>query len=148
METPWQDIRYGLRLLARSPGFTAIVMIVPAVGIGANTAVFSGVHAVVLRPLPYKDSGRLVIPWQKHKGVNFGASNRNFTFLREQNQAFESLAAYQGCGFYVAGIDRPHESGAIAASPSLFFLLGVQPLLGRADRSDGGAAVRMNQVTL
>jgi hypothetical protein len=131
MRTLWHDLRYGLRLLARNPGFTAIVVVVLAVGIGANTAVFSVIHAVVLQPLPYQAPGRLVIPWEKHKGIDFGSSIQSFTFLREQNQSFESLAAYEGNGFQVAGIERPHKSWAVAVSPSLFPLLGVPPLLGR-----------------
>jgi predicted permease len=131
METLRQDVRYGLRLLARSPGFTAIVIIVLAVGIGANTAVFSVVHAVVLRPLPYEDPGGLVVPWEKSKGMDFGTSVQHFNFLREQNEAFEYLAGYNGPRFYVTGVARPQQIKIIAASSSLFPLLGVRPLLGR-----------------
>ena len=131
MQTLWHDLRYGLRLLARNPGFTAIVVVVLAVGIGANTAVFSVIHAVVLQPLPYQAPGRLVIPWEKHKDVDFGSSPRNFTFLRDVNRSFESLAAYGGNSFQVTGVEQPHKSWAVAVSTSLFPLLGVPPLLGR-----------------
>lgn len=132
METLWQDIRYGLRMLARHPGFTIIIVLVLTVAIGANTAVFSVVNAVVFRPLPYENADRIVIPWVKNKeGVELGTSIRDFIFLREQNRAFEDLAASQGCRFYVTGINKPHEAKALAVSSCLFSLLGVQPLLGR-----------------
>jgi predicted permease len=132
MGTFWQDIRYGLRMLARSPGFTAVVVLILAVGIGANTAVFSVVNAVLLRPLPYQDPRNIVtigeqgVPWKE--GFR---SRPNFFYLREHNQVFESLAGYCGRLTYVTGIDKPHEERACDVTWNLFAVLGVQPMLGR-----------------
>jgi putative ABC transport system permease protein len=132
MRSLWQDIRSGSRMLAKSPGFTAVVLVILAVGIGANTAVFSVVNAVMLRPLPYKDFQHLVtisergVPWEE------GFRNRpNFFFLRENNQVFESLAGYCGRLSYVTRIDQPQEMRSVEVTWNLFTVLGVQPLLGR-----------------
>jgi putative ABC transport system permease protein len=133
MGTLWQDIRYGFRMLGRNPGFTAVMMVILAVGIGANTALFSVVNAVLLRPLPYEGPGRIVIPCEKDKeGTEWRAGVREFRFLREHSRAFESVAASRGCRLYVTGIDRPHEAVALAVSANLFPLLGIRPLLGRS----------------
>ena len=129
MTTLWQDTRLGLRMIARNPGFTVVVVLILAAGIGANTAVFSVVNAVMLRPLPYKDSHRLVTIEERRQWLL--KSRANFFFLREQNQVFESLAGYCGRAFYVAGIEQPHEVLACEVTSDLFPLLGIQPLLGR-----------------
>ncbi len=132
MTTLWQDIKYGLRMLARSPGFTAIVVGILAVGIAANTSLFSVVNAVLLRPLPYKDSHRLVKIWEKDLRLDEGFCARAFfPFLRENNQVFETVAAYWRNTFYVDGIDTPHEVGVYEVTADLFPMLGVQPSLGR-----------------
>jgi len=132
MTTLWHDIRYGFRMLGRNPGLTAVMMVILAVGIGANTAIFSVVHAVLLRPLPYKDPGRIVIPSDRDKeGVEWRASVQMFRFLREHGRAFESVAASRSCRLYVTGINRPHEATALTVSANLFPLLGVSPWLGR-----------------
>jgi putative ABC transport system permease protein len=132
MRSLWQDIRYGFGMLAKSPGFTAVVLAILAVGIGANTAVFSVVNAVMLRPLPYRDFQHLVtiseqgVPWEER------FRNRpNFFFLRENNQVFESLAGYCGRLSYVTRIDQPQEMRSVEVTWNLFTVLGVQPLLGR-----------------
>jgi putative ABC transport system permease protein len=131
MATLWQDVRYGLRMLARNPGFAVVVVLILAVGIGANTAVFSVVNAVMLRPLPYKDSHRIMNLWEQTKQGERLTSHRNFLYWRAQNQVFERLAAYGVRFAYVTGIDRPRKVTAWAVSPGLFPLLGVSPLLGR-----------------
>lgn len=128
----WQDVRYGLRMLGRSPGFTAVVVAILAIGIGANTAVFSVVNAVMLRPLPYKDPGRLVRIWDQGVHHDEGFRSRpHFLFLRENNQVFESLAGFCGCVFHVSGIERPYETRACEVTANLFAMLGIQPALGR-----------------
>ena len=134
MRTFWQDARYAFRMLARYPGFAAVVVVILAVGIGANTAVFSVVNAVLLRPLPYRDADRIVRLWEcvrKEGLAQTGTSHHNFRFWREQNQVFESIAAMQNRRVYLTGIDQPRHVRAIAASSCVFSLLGVQPFLGR-----------------
>jgi len=131
MGTLWQDIRYGLRMLGRSPGFTIVVILILAIGIGATTAVFSVVHAVVLRPLPYKDSDRIVTFSEQTQRGPRRTSHENVLFWREQTHVFESLAEYKNAPFYIAGIDRPQEVMVSRVSPDLFPLLGVRPLVGR-----------------
>ncbi|MEN6426955.1 MAG: ABC transporter permease [Phycisphaerales bacterium] len=132
MTTLWQDIKYGLRMLAKNPSFTAVVVVILAVGIGANTAIFSVVNAVMLRPLPYEDSDRLVTfqprtqekPW-------LGTYYRDLSLWREQGGVFEDIAGSSGGWFYVTGIDRPHDIWAREVSSNLFAMLRSRPLLGR-----------------
>ncbi len=134
MATLWQDIRYSLRVLARSPGFAAVTILILALGIGTNGAIFSMVNAVLLRPLPYKDADRIVALWEqkKQEGIEeMGTSARNFRQWRGQNQVFESLAAWQNRTCYVTGLAEPRQIRATAASSNLFSLLGVTPQLGR-----------------
>ncbi|MEN6578138.1 MAG: ABC transporter permease [Phycisphaerales bacterium] len=147
MQTLWQDTRYGLRMLGRSPGFTAVVVVILAIGIGANTAIFSVVNAVMLRPLPYKDSHRLVTIWDQGLRVDEGFRSRShFLFLRENHQVFESLGGYCGRLFYVSGIEKPHEAQGCEVTANLFSVLGIQPVLGRGflpeeERAEGARAV-------
>ncbi len=132
MGTLWQDVRYGFRMLAKSPGFTAVVILILAVGIGANTAVFSVVNAVMLRPLPYKNSRDLVAI--REHGVRGGrilCGRPHFSFLRENNHVFESLAGFSGRAFYVTGIEKPYQVRGLEVTANFFPLLGIQPLLGR-----------------
>jgi len=132
MGTLWQDVKYGCRMLGRNPGFTAVVILILAVGIGANTAVFSVVNAVMLRPLPYKNSRDLVrIREQGVRSARIVCGRPHFSFLRENNQVFESLAGYCGRAFYVTGIERPHEVPTCEVTANLFPMLGIQPMLGR-----------------
>jgi putative ABC transport system permease protein len=133
MGTLWQDIRYSFRMMRRNPGFTAIVVLILAVAIGANTALFSVVNAVMLRPLPYENPDRIVrlqeegIPWKE------GFRHRpNFFLLREQSGVFESVAGYCGRTSYVTGIEKAREVRSCDVTWNLFSLLGVQPLLGRS----------------
>jgi len=127
----WQDIRYGLRMLAKNPAFAVTVVAILAVGIGANTAVFSVVNAVMLRPLPYRDSNRIVTLWKQTKRGTKRPLHREYLFCREQNQVFESMAAYALERLYISGIDRSREVWTYAVSSDLFPLLGVAPTLGR-----------------
>jgi len=131
METLWQDIRYAVRLLARSPGFAAVVILILAVGIGATTAVFSVVNAVLLRPLPYHDAQRIVVLWKQTPRGERRPYHPEYFHWREPNQVFESMAAYSHERLYVTGIDRSREVITTAVTSDLFPLLGVAPLLGR-----------------
>ncbi len=132
MRTFWQDVRYGFRMVARNPGFAVIVVGILAVGIAANTALFSVVNAVMLRPLPYKDSHELV--WIRQPGIDRTEQFRhrpNFLYLREHNHVFESVAGYHGNRLYVRGIESPHQVVSCDVTANLFSLLGGQPIRGR-----------------
>jgi predicted permease len=127
-----QDLRYGLRMLVKSPGFTAVAVLTLALGIGANTAIFSVVNAVLLKPLPFRDSNRLMVlseanPRQPHVSVAYP----NYFDWRKQNHVFEEMASFQPMDFNLAGVNEPENIGGSAISSNLFRTLGVSPLLGR-----------------
>lgn len=96
METLFQDLRYGVRMLLKSPGFTAVAVLTIALGIGATTAIFSVVNAILLRPLPYKEPDRLVKLWEVHKsnGSRITVSIPNFLDWKNENQSFVEMAAF------------------------------------------------------
>jgi putative ABC transport system permease protein len=153
LETVWQDVRYGLRMLVKNPGFTAVAVLTLALGIGANTAIFSVVNAVLLRPFPYQDPDRLVIVWetQLQRGLPFMfASPPTYADWREQNRVFEEVAAFTDRPFFLEGEDETVQVHGAEVSASLFPLLGVQPLLGRTFSSEevtpgGSRAVVLGQ---
>jgi predicted permease len=128
MQTLWHDLRYGARTLAKSPAFAAVAVLSLALGIGANTAIFSVVDAVLLRPLPYRDPARLVAVL--HDGWK-PVAPANFLDWREQNRTFEAMAAAQVWGPSLTGRDRPEELHALRLSANMFRVLGVEPSLGR-----------------
>ncbi|HKY06476.1 MAG TPA: ABC transporter permease, partial [Blastocatellia bacterium] len=135
MDTLWQDIRYGARMLAKRPAFTAIVIIALALGIGANSAIFSVANAVLFRPLPYEDPEKLVMIWETNhsRGYdNSGCSPPDFREWRVRNQAFEQMAAFNSNAFNLTGADDPERVPGVEVSPALFSTLGVSPALGRA----------------
>jgi len=119
-------------MLAHRPSFAVLVVVILAVGIAANTALFSVVNAVILRPLPYEDPQRLVTVWEKGARWDEGFEARaHFPFLRENNEVFEAVGGWCRCFFYVDGIDRPQEVHGCEVTANLFSLLGVSPALGR-----------------
>ena len=127
-----QDFRYGLRTLWKSPGFTSIALLTLALGIGANTAIFSIVYAVLLNPLPYKDPSRLVVLNETTPKVGkVSVSYPNFLDWRAQSKTFPQMAAVHGVGFTLAGITQPENVRGEAVSPNYLSLLGVHPFLGR-----------------
>ncbi|HWP42569.1 MAG TPA: ABC transporter permease [Blastocatellia bacterium] len=134
LEELGQDLRYGARMLVKNPGFTVVAVIMLALGIGANTAIFSVVNAVLLRPLDYEDPDRLVTVlennWQKG-WTRFAVAPGNFAAWREQNQVFEQMAAFTGSSFTLVGEGEPEQLPGTRASANLFALLGVKPALGR-----------------
>ena len=109
METLWQDIRYGLRMLARKPGFTAVAVLTLALGIGANTTIFSLVNAVLLRPLPVADPHRLVSVYRGSTRDNavHSISYPNYVSLREQSETLSGLAAFGGITVSMRVLDDP-----------------------------------------
>ena len=128
------DVRYGLRQLRRSPGFAAVAVLTLALGIGANTAIFSVVNGVLLRPLPYRAPDQLVNIWSTlltSRGGQMPASYPDFLDWRAQNHVFESIAAHNYATFTLAGPKEPvHVEGRVV-SAALFSVLGVKPTLGR-----------------
>jgi putative ABC transport system permease protein len=144
----WQDLRFGARMLMKQPGFTLIALLTLAIGIGANTAIFSVVNGVLLRPLPYHDPGRLAMLWTddtKHGVHEEGTSYPNFADWRSQSRAFADMAICgRGAPLILTGADEPERVMAEDVSANLFPLLGVNPMLGRAfstDEEEQGARV-------
>ncbi|MBC7931090.1 MAG: ABC transporter permease [Rubrivivax sp.] len=135
MRTLWQDVRFALRMLWKNRGLTAVAVVALALGIGANSAIFSVVNAIVLRPLPFRDSERLVQLWGdiRQPGLEeLELSAPEFTDFRERGGAiFESVAAYSTQGFNFAGAGEPERIQGAAVTASFFPTLGVEPIRGR-----------------
>jgi predicted permease len=137
MQTLWQDLRYGLRMLAKNPGFTTIAVLTLALGIGANTAIFGVVNAVLLRPLPFEESDRLVDIWHtppqaSFPGIpTFTVSPANFLDWRARSQAFEGMSAYGFGRYTLTGTGHPEAVQMCAATSGFFSILRAKPLLGR-----------------
>jgi len=130
-----QDIRYGWRVLARNPGFTAIGVVTLAIGIGASTAIFSVVDTVLLRPLPYRQPDQLVVVSETLPGMSadeIGVSAGEYQDYRDRNRSFSQVAAYESAGFNLTGAGQPLRINAASLSASAFPLLGVSPELGRS----------------
>ena len=146
MNTLWQDIRYGVRVLAKSPGFTLVAVVALALGIGANTAIFSVINAVLLRPLPYPEAERVVTLWRSDvrkpddKQPNAAP---DFADWREGNKVFDAMSAYHYQSFTLTGADKPERVGGARVTADFTSVLGVNPASGRAflpqeDQPGGG----------
>jgi len=137
MNSLLQDLRYAVRQLRKSLGFTAVAVITLALGIGANTSIFSVVNGVLLRPLAFKDPDRLVRVWhvppaKSFPGMTkFAVSAANYLDWERQNHVFEGMAIYSFHGFTLTGSDKPEQIDACSATSGFFSTLGVQPMLGR-----------------
>lgn len=140
MTTLLQDLRFGLRTLRKSPAFTVIALFTLALGIGANTAIFSIVNAVMLKPLPFPDSDKLVFMTSafEKQGVtrNFATSYADFLDWRATAKSFTAMASYHGDSFTLAGLDQPLHVSGETVSGDFFSILGTQPLLGRGFNRD------------
>ncbi len=134
MSTFLQDLRFGLRMLARNPGFTAVAVLTLALGIGGNVAVFSLLDAVMLRPLPYSHPERLYMffPYEKTpQHAMVASSYPDLQDWHEQSRAFEAMAGYRFESFNLTGTTDPERLDGLYSTPGLFALLGIPPLLGR-----------------
>jgi putative ABC transport system permease protein len=134
MQTLLQDVRYGFRTLIRSPGFTGFAVIILALGIAANTAIFSIANVVLLHALPYRDADRLVMVWEDESSFGFPRDTPapgNFFAWKSQNQVFEDMAATNDSSFNLTRDGNPEEILGQHATWNLFSVLGVQPALGR-----------------
>jgi hypothetical protein len=131
LEGVLQDLNHGFRMLHNSPGFTAVAVLTLAFGIGANSTIFSVVNAVLLRPLPYHDSGRLVMMNETTPQMEMSVSYANFLDWEKQNHAFESLGARRYSDFNLTETGNPERIRGMMASAGYLPTLGVRPLLGR-----------------
>jgi len=151
-ETIRQDILYALRTMRKSPAFTATALAALAIGIGANTAIFSVVNAVLLKPLTYPDAGRIVLfLLTTPAGPAYGGSATKFNTWRRQTQAFQDVSAYEynGAQLNLTGGAFPEQIHGIRVSADYFRLLGAPIVQGRAfttdeDRPNGGHAVLLS----
>src|ERR1051325_11460642 len=129
-----QDIRYGIRMLLKHPSFTIVAVITLALGIGANTAIFSLVNSILLRPLPFREPDRLVRMLQASPKLglaSWGLSQADFAAYREQNRTFESIAIYNTAATNLTGAGEPERLPIAIVTADFFKVFGVNPLLGR-----------------
>jgi putative ABC transport system permease protein len=149
-----QDLRYALRQIRKSPGFAAVAVLTLALGIGANSAIFSVVDGVLLKPLPYREPDRLVRVWhvppaKSFPGIpTFAVSAANFLDWQSQNHVFDQMTIFSYRSFTVSGDGKPEQVDACAVSPTFFSLLGVEPLLGRTLLPEEDVPGKANVVVL
>jgi predicted permease len=154
MATLTQNLKFALRLLRKSPGFALVAILIMALGIGANTAIFSVVHAVLLEPLPFRDADSLVQIWhtppqKSFPGITkFAVSAANFLDWQKQNHIFDQMALYSGAGFDITGAGKPESIRASTVSPEFFSVLGAEPLHGRVFLPEENNPGRNHEVIL
>lgn len=148
LETSWQDLRFAARMLRKSPGFTAVAVLTLALGIGANTAIFSVVSAVLLRPLPYANPSQLVFVSEAKADAGIsglGMSYPTFTKLQDDHRLFTGIAGFGAHALVLTGHGEPSELSTVAVTPEFLSILATEPLLGRvfvpADGQRGAAPV-------
>jgi putative ABC transport system permease protein len=135
IETFFQDFRYGARMLVKNPGFAFIAVLTLSLGIGANTAIFGVVNAVLLHPLPYPHAERMVYVWSgglSDPKAESGFSPRNFTDIRSRNHSFDSYFAFNNVSYTLTGDQQPEALSGVQASADFWRVVGAQPALGRA----------------
>src|SRR5580692_5441635 len=145
MPTLLADLRYGLRLLRQAPGFTLIAVCALALGIGANTAIFSTLDAVLLRPLPYADPDRVMMVYEDASAIGFARNTpapANYFDWQAQNHVFTDIAATRGRSLGITGDGSPEQIYGLAVTPNFFSVLGVSPVMGRTftEEEDRNAA--------
>ena len=147
MSTLWSDLRYGLRLLRHAPGFTAVAVGALALGIGANTAIFSTLDAVLLRPLPFTDPDRVVMVWEDASIASFPQNTPapgNFFDWKKRNHVFTDMAATRGASANLTADGPPEQVVGRSTTANFLDVLGVRPLVGRTfteDEDRTGASV-------
>ncbi len=141
MQTLLQDLKYGVRMLAKSPGFTIIAVLTLALGIGANTAIFSVINATLLARLPYSQPDRIVMVWEHHPSRGFShnsVSPGNFLHWQDANTVFDQMAAFVDIRADLTGTGEPEQIPGQAVTPNLFSLLGINAQLGRTFVAEEG----------
>ena len=151
MTTLEQDLRYALRTLSRNPGYAAAAILSLAIGIGANTGIFSVANALLLQPLPYKDADRLAILWNRSPGLNIQEdwfSTAQYFDIKKGHSGFEQVAIAIGGNNNLTGDGEPERVGTIRVSSNLLPMLGVEPLLGRTFLENEDATIPSNTALL
>src|SRR5437879_9891776 len=150
VETCWRDLRYGVRMLRKNPGFTISAAVTLAVGIGANTAIFSVIDRVLLQPLPYPHPEELVAVRHTAPGLNvkdLSSSDSSYFIYREESRTFQDIGLYRNDSVNITGMAEPERVSALYVTDGLLSILGVRATLGRtftrADDSPGGAKTVM-----
>ena len=146
------DLRYASRLLGKNPGFATLTVLILALGIGANTAVFSVIHAVLLKPLPFFDPDRLVLLWEDKSQIGFPRGTpapANYADWKAQSKAFEQIEATSGRTMNLTGVGEPERLSVDAITAGLFPMLGVRPASGRLflPEEDAPGAVKVALVS-
>src|SRR5512145_194275 len=137
----YNDLRYAFRQLLKNPAFTIVAVITLALGVGANTAIFSVVNAVLLRPLPYPEPEQLMQVWetdQARGGFDITASMPDYREWRRRNQSFSHLAAYSTGDYNISGNEEPEQAPGARVDTDFFALLGVNPAQGRGFSGEEG----------
>src|SRR6266478_1975778 len=142
------DIRFGLRILRKNPGFTAVAVLTLALGIGANTAIFSVVYGALLSPLPYPNPDELVMVWSKVNGHNNSVSAGDYLDWKRQNTVFQDVVAWSGGSFNLTVGGHPEAMQARIPSPGFFNMQGIPLMLGRDFLSEEGVSGRNHVVIM
>ena len=133
METLLKDLRYGVRMLLKRPAFTAIAVVTLALGIGANTAIFSVVNSILLRPLPYKNPERIMRVGEHHEGwQSTNITYASFLDLMASSKSLEAISAYRNWNYNLTDAGEPEQAQGALVSGNFFSALGVAPALGRS----------------
>ncbi|HWC99223.1 MAG TPA: ABC transporter permease [Candidatus Sulfopaludibacter sp.] len=150
LDSLWRDLRYGARMLRKNPGFAAVAVLTLGLAIGADTATFSLVNAVLLRPLPYPEPQRIVMVWGTGPNAvrNEAFSETTFLDYQQQNHCFASMAALHAGGSTLTGTPEPERIASAAVSPEFFDVLGIHALLGRTFAPEDGQPGKNNVVIL
>ena len=138
MQSFLRNLRFGMRVLSKSPGFTATTILTLALGIGANTAIFTVTNALLLRPFPFHDPEQLVNITVKDKSTDFGETQQRYKLMRDFNHSFQSVAVMTFDSLNLAGNGEPVQAPVVRVAPDFFSVLGVQPQLGRAFTAEEG----------
>ncbi len=148
MKTLRQNVRHSLRLLRKNPGFTAVAVITLALGIGANTAIFSVIYAVLLAPMPYPQPDQLVMVWSKVQGGRNVVAAGDFLDWKQQNKTFQDINAWSGASFNFATAGQPEQIGGSAETPGFLSMTGNQFFLGRDFLPEEGVPGKEHEVVL
>src|SRR5580698_9820466 len=148
MTNPMQYVRFAVRQLLKAPGFTLTAVITLALGIGANTAIFTAVYATLLAPLPYPEPDQLVMVWSKVQGFHNGVSAGDFDDWRHQSSAFQALNAFTGGSFNLATKDQPEYVEGQKTTPGMYQMMGVKFLYGRDFLPEEGTLGKEHVVVL